>query len=372
MDQVNPDHAHQRNSSKTPPGAGQAKPARSRRKNNEADDDPSKRRCVSTACIACRYAISKKSNCLLLLDLLADVYRTNSKRKSKCDGNTPACAACSQVYGTECIYDPNSDHRRKGVYKNDIDNLKTRNTTLQTIIQAILNYEEENAFELVREIRTCESLDAVAEKIAAKDRGADYEDDEDYDVSPVPNGASTAPTFETQLYGKMGDLRLDEGSVRYIGGTSNLIHISLDDGDDEADEYPQHDVSGASNAVGAEISRANGCRILSLLGRELRTIRSSFFICLICTSHGIIPSSRLYRRACSGGTLDLESLHQTPNERRITVHLYLSMPCWPLAATSHLIAELGRIQTIQGQLEIISSEKPSDSSWRTMSTSGRV
>lgn len=35
-----------------------------------------KRRCVSTACIACR------------------------KRKSKCDGNTPRCAACSSVYGT--------------------------------------------------------------------------------------------------------------------------------------------------------------------------------------------------------------------------------------------------------------------------------
>jgi hypothetical protein len=35
-----------------------------------------KRRCVSTACIACR------------------------RRKSKCDGNTPSCAACLSVYGT--------------------------------------------------------------------------------------------------------------------------------------------------------------------------------------------------------------------------------------------------------------------------------
>jgi hypothetical protein len=129
------------------------------------------------------------------------------------------------------------------VYRNDVDGLKTRNTTLQTIIQAILNYEEENAFDLVREIRTCESLDAVAEKIVAKERGVDYDDDEDYDVSHAENGVSPAPTFETQLYGKMGDLRLDEGTVRYIGGTSNLIHIDDDSGDDEADEYPQHDVS---------------------------------------------------------------------------------------------------------------------------------
>ena len=129
------------------------------------------------------------------------------------------------------------------MYKNDIDNLKTRNTTLQTIIQAILNYEEENAFDLVREIRTCESLDAVAEKIVAKERGVDYEDYDDDDVSPAENSVSPVPTFETQLYGKMGDLRLDEGTVRYIGGTSNLIHIDDDDGDDEVDEYPQHDVS---------------------------------------------------------------------------------------------------------------------------------
>ena len=125
----------------------------------------------------------------------------NSKRKSKCDGNTPACAACSQVYGTACIYHPQSDHRRKGVYKNDIDNLKTRNTTLQTIIQAMLNYEEDNAFDLVREIRTCESLDAVAEKIVAKERGVDYEDEEDEedDVPSNENGTSRVKSFETQL-----------------------------------------------------------------------------------------------------------------------------------------------------------------------------
>jgi hypothetical protein len=38
-----------------------------------------KRWCVSTACIACR------------------------RRKSKCDGDTPSCAACSNVYGTGII-----------------------------------------------------------------------------------------------------------------------------------------------------------------------------------------------------------------------------------------------------------------------------
>ena len=49
----------------------------SRKKSRSRHDAASlKRRCVSTACIACR------------------------KRKSKCDGNIPSCAACSIVYGT--------------------------------------------------------------------------------------------------------------------------------------------------------------------------------------------------------------------------------------------------------------------------------
>ena len=97
---------------------------------------------------------------------------------------------------------------------------ETRNSTLHTLIQAILNFQEEEAFDLVREIRTCESLDAVAERIVAKEHGLELDDADDQ--SPFQNGVAGTPTFETQLYGKMGDLRLDEGSVRHIGGTSNL------------------------------------------------------------------------------------------------------------------------------------------------------
>ncbi|KAK2808295.1 hypothetical protein FQN50_004854 [Emmonsiellopsis sp. PD_5] len=160
-----------------------------------------KRRCVSTACIACR------------------------KRKSKCDGNTPTCAACASVYHTPCIYDPNSDHRRKGVYKQDIDNLRNRNTTLQTLIQAILNYDEKDVPELVRQIRSCEDLEEVAESILAREKESD---------NAVTGGGSTdedggqsngnVPQFESELSGKMSELML-EGSVKYVGGTSNLIFL---------------------------------------------------------------------------------------------------------------------------------------------------
>ena len=152
----------------------------------------------------------------------------------RCDGNLPACAACSSVYNTECVYDPNSDHRRKGVYKKDIDKLKTRNSTLEVLIQAILNYNEEDVPALIQQIRTCESLDTVAEGILAKEAGLDDEDEEidevdAHDGQSGPNGY----TFEGQLSGKMAQLQFEEGATRYLGGTSNLIYLNQETEDFE-------------------------------------------------------------------------------------------------------------------------------------------
>lgn len=152
---------------------------------------------------------------------------------SKCDGNTPSCAACSSVYGTECIYDPNSDHRRKGVYKKDIDNLKTRNSTLQTLIQAILNFPESEVADLVKQIRTCESLDDVAESIIARENAGATDDEELNGTSSDSNTLAPVPKFEKELSGKMGKLRLENGSVSIIGGTSNLIYIDNNTTDDD-------------------------------------------------------------------------------------------------------------------------------------------
>ncbi|KAG4429906.1 Nitrogen assimilation transcription factor nit-4 [Cadophora sp. M221] len=188
-------------------GSGQGGGATKKKSRSSRDAAAIKRRCVSTACIACR------------------------RRKSKCDGNTPSCAACSSVYGTECVYDPNSDHRRKGVYKEKIDSLKTRNSTLQTLVQAILNAAEDDVPALIRQIRTCESLDDVADNILRQEQGLE-EDEDDYDDSAVYT-TSNLSTFETELSGKMGELRLENGSVRFLGGTSNLIYL---DPTDDADE----------------------------------------------------------------------------------------------------------------------------------------
>lgn len=158
-----------------------------------------KRRCVSTACIACR------------------------KRKSKCDGALPSCAACASVYGTECVYDPNSDHRRKGVYREKIDSSKAQSSTLQILIEAILNAGEDDVPEIVRRIRTCDSLDVVAEAILKEGIGNPEADDdeighENYTTDMPMEG-------ERDLARKMGELRLENGSVRFIGGTSHLIYL---------------------------------------------------------------------------------------------------------------------------------------------------
>ncbi|KIX08566.1 uncharacterized protein Z518_03222 [Rhinocladiella mackenziei CBS 650.93] len=174
--------------------------SKGKNKSRDKDGGSSKRRCVSTACIACR------------------------KRKSKCDGNLPKCAACASVYLTECEYAPHTDHRRKGVYKKEVDATKTKNSTLQILIQAILNAEEDDVMDLVRQIRTCDSLEELATSIETQEKGL-IEDPTD---SPADGEEEpSVPKFEAELSGKMGDLMLD-GSVKFIGGTSNLIWLPED------------------------------------------------------------------------------------------------------------------------------------------------
>lgn len=166
-----------------------------------ADPANQKRRCVSTACIACR------------------------KRKSKCDGALPSCAACASVYGTECVYDPNSDHRRKGVYREKTDSMKARSSTLQILIEAILNAAEEDVPAIVRKIRTCDSLDHVAESILRNEYEEDGDPDDDAGRADAEYAANLPVEGERDLARKMGELRLENGSVRFIGGTSHLIYL---------------------------------------------------------------------------------------------------------------------------------------------------
>ena len=73
----------------------------------------------------------------------------------------------------------------------------------------------------------------MAESILAKDNAVGQDDG--VDEAPInDNGVSSGvPKFEKELSGKMGKLRLDNGSVSIIGATSNLIFMgSGTDGED--------------------------------------------------------------------------------------------------------------------------------------------
>lgn len=206
------------------PSSGGSTPAAKKKSRRKADSSAQKRRCVSTACVACR------------------------KRKSKCDGALPSCAACASVYCTECVYDPNSDHRRKGVYREKVDSMKAQNSTLQILIEAILNAAEDDVPAIVKRIRTCDSLDAVAESIV-KDDFNNNNDDGGEDADTVSDNAIIDPNQpaegEFDLARKMGELRLENGSVRFIGGTSHLIYIGDSLGDNDVDSSPENSGEGA-------------------------------------------------------------------------------------------------------------------------------
>lgn len=112
------------------------------------------------------------------------------------------------------------------MYREKIDSMKARNSTLQVLIEAILNADEDDVSDIVKRIRTCDSLDAVAESILKQEEfgsgGVEEEDQEENDYTtdlPVEG--------ERDLARKMGELRLENGSTRFIGGTSHLIHWDI-------------------------------------------------------------------------------------------------------------------------------------------------
>lgn len=146
----------------------------------------------------------------------------------------PSCAACASVYGTECVYDPNSDHRRKGVYKKGFDSAKTQDATLRVLIEGILNCPENEVLDLVKQIRTCESLEDVANGILER---ASQLEEEDEDLASLLSNpvAHNAPRFEQELSGKILGLRLENGAVQFVGGTSNLLYIDNESNGDLSD-----------------------------------------------------------------------------------------------------------------------------------------
>lgn len=109
------------------------------------------------------------------------------------------------------------------MYKKDADTLRTKHTTLQTLIQALLNYDEGDALDLVRQIRACDDLEDVAQTIAAREKGL-LSADQGREEMASDESLEQVDQFESELSGKMSELLLG-GSRKIIGGTSNLIFL---------------------------------------------------------------------------------------------------------------------------------------------------
>ena len=109
----------------------------------------------------------------------------------------------------------------------------------------MLNYEEDDAFELVRQIRSCDDLEDIAQSIISRERGilahADAPDQPISDVSSVP-----VDQFESELSGRMSELVLG-GSRKFIGGTSNLVFLPPGSELHESSSQADHLTRGVAN-----------------------------------------------------------------------------------------------------------------------------
>src|SRR5690606_28288907 len=96
--------------------------------------------------------------------------------------------------------------------------------------------------------RTADSLDGIAETILNR-QVATLEDPDSMDPDDDTDFSQLATVGgERDLARKMGELRLENGSVRFIGGTSHLIYLGA-----PADSMPEPDML-LPHAVGNPIT----------------------------------------------------------------------------------------------------------------------
>ena len=149
------------------------------------------------------------------LSLTQDQRPTNTWSRQQCDGGTPSCSTCTAVYHTECLYDIDSDHRRKGALKRDIESLKERNGALAVIVNSIRSSSETEVAEIVQQIRADENLEALAESLKRNI------------LLPRRSGSQS---LEADLSDIMGRPSLSRsGQTRHFGHTSSLGLVDEDD-----------------------------------------------------------------------------------------------------------------------------------------------
>lgn len=135
----------------------------------------------------------------------------------QCDGGQPACNACTSVYGSQCYYDIDSDHRRKGALKRDIAQLKEELSSQNVILDAIKRGTEADVDDIIQLVRAHpeESYDFIAENIQRMSISANKKE---------PGG----------LEGELANFSVKPGLEKtgetlHYGHTSNLAMLGVDD-----------------------------------------------------------------------------------------------------------------------------------------------
>ena len=88
----------------------------------------------------------------------------------KCDSTLPSCSTCTAVYRSECSYDADSDHRRKGTLKRDIQSLQQQNDALDVIVESLKSLPETEAFMLLQALRSDVNPGVVAASLRSNVR----------------------------------------------------------------------------------------------------------------------------------------------------------------------------------------------------------
>lgn len=108
---------------------------------------------------------------------------------------------------------------------------------------------------MVKQVRTCDSLEDLAESIIAE-QNSNADPDGGSPNSVATNDAEAGEdqpiSLEAELSGKMGRLRVEDGQVRFIGATSNLLFVTPTPSSSEEDE--RGEIEGRNSfAIGRSI-----------------------------------------------------------------------------------------------------------------------
>lgn len=145
----------------------------------------------------------------------------------QCDGGGPSCSTCVAVYRTECFYDQDSDHRRKGALKRDIQSLQQRNDSLDVIVASLRALPESDSISLLHSLRLDDNNDGIAASLQSNVRlphsfGPQTLESEFVQHMAHPDSAraqsdapSSDPTLSPSQYRQNGDDPPSGGGITY-------------------------------------------------------------------------------------------------------------------------------------------------------------